>query len=77
MITLVYITYLHLLALRSEVCDTVADFARQFQNHSCVPMADKCYALAWYHVCPVAWLRITKLCPCLSYFPGFIAILKV
>ena len=25
----------------------------------------------------VAWLKITKLCPYLSYFPGFLAILKV
>ena len=22
------------------------------------------------HVCPKAWLKITKLCPCLFYFPG-------
>ena len=33
--------------------------------------ADKWYALVWCHVCPVAWLKRTKLCPCLSYFPGF------
>ena len=25
----------------------------------------------------MAWLKITKSCPCLSYFPGFFAILKV
>ena len=23
------------------------------------------------NVCSVAWLKITKLCPCLSYFLGF------
>ena len=26
----------------------------------------------WYHVCKVAWLKITKSCPCLSYFPGLL-----
>ena len=33
--------------------------------------------LVRYHVCPVARLKITKLYPCLTYFPGFLAILKV
>ena len=31
----------------------------------------------WYHVCPLAWLKMIKLCQCLSYFPGFLSILKV
>ena len=33
--------------------------------------ADKWYALVWYHVCPLAWLKMIKLCSCLSYFSGF------
>ena len=41
------------------------------------PRAYKWYGLTWYHVCPVAWLKIANLCPCLSYFPGFFAVLKV
>ena len=36
----------------------------------CISRADKWYALVWYHVCPLAWLKMTKLCPCLSYFHG-------
>ena len=24
-----------------------------------------------YQVCPVAWLKKSKLCPCLPFFPGF------
>ena len=35
-----------------------------------------CYALVSFHDCPLAWIKITELCPCLSYFPGFMAILK-
>ena len=31
----------------------------------------------WCHVCPVAWLKITKLCSSLSNFPAFLATLKV
>ena len=37
----------------------------------CWPRVDKWYALVWYHVCSIAWLKITKLCPGLSYFPYF------
>ena len=42
-----------------------------------ISRVDKWYALVWFHVCPVAWLKITKLCPCLSNFPGFFAVFKV
>ena len=42
-----------------------------------IPGADKSYTLVLYHVCPVAWLKIARLCPYLSYFPGFLVILKV
>ena len=41
------------------------------------PRVDKWYALVWFHVCPVAWLKITKLCPCFSNFSGFFAVFKV
>ena len=37
----------------------------------CNPRADKWYTLVWYYVCPAALLKVTKLYPCLSYFPGF------
>ena len=33
--------------------------------------ADKWYALVWCYVCPLTWLKIIKLCPCLSHFSGF------
>ena len=42
-----------------------------------LPRANKWYSPVWYHVCSVAWLKITKLCQCLSYFLGLFAILKV
>ena len=29
------------------------------------------------HVCPVAWLKIAKSCPCLSHFHGFFNLLKI
>ena len=33
--------------------------------------ADKWYALVWCYVCPLTWLKMIKLCPCLSHFSSF------
>ena len=33
--------------------------------------ADKWYALMWCYVCPLTWLKMIKLCPCLSHFSSF------
>ena len=41
-----------------------------------LPQGHPFYLHRTYHVCPVAWIKITKLCPCLPYFLGFLFIFK-